>query len=319
MLSGGMPEAECADLLRSMAERGETDEELLGMLEAVDGMACRWGPAEAIDMCGTGGDGAGTFNVSTAASFVAAAAGCAVAKHGNRSSSGACGSADVFEALGCDLDAGPRRAEELLSRHRICFMFAPRFHPAMKRVAGARRRAGGRTAFNLLGPLANPAGVAAQLVGVAPGFGPERMARLLAGRGAERAMAVCSQDGADELVTSCPCSYALESGGASERGTLSPEDAGLDRCRPEELRVAGRAEALSAFAGAVDGTAPRAVWQTAAFNAGAGLFVSGAAPSVKEGVEASVEAVRSGAAAKKLDAFVADAGRPELLEGMRDG
>ena len=318
MLSGRMDEGRCARLLSEMAGRGETDEELLGMLDALDELACRWGPAEAIDMCGTGGDGAGTFNVSTAASFVAAASGCAVAKHGNRSSSGACGSADVFESLGCDLGAGPERAAQLLGRHRICFMFAPRFHPAVGRAAGARRRAGRRTAFNIIGPLANPARVRSQLVGVDPRFGPERMARLLAGRGAETAMAVCSADGADELVTSCACRYALVSGGASESGTVSPEDVGLQKCGARELRVSGRAEALAAFVGAIDGTAPRAVRETAAFNAGAGLFVAGAAGSVKEGVQMSLEAVGCGAAAKKLDAFVADAGKPELLEAIRN-
>ena len=315
-----MPEQECADVLARMAERGETDEELLGMLDAMDEVARRWGPAKgAIDVCGTGGDGAGTFNVSTAAAFVAAAAGCPVAKHGNRSSSGACGSADVFEALGCDLESGPRRCQELLARHRICFMFAPRFHPAVGRVAGARRRAGGRTAFNIVGPLANPAGVEAQLVGVAPGFGPARMAKLLARRGAKSAMAVCSADGADELVTSCACRYALESGGASESGVISARDVGLEDSGGAELRVGGRGEALAAFVGAVDGTAAKAVWQTAAFNAGAGLFVAGMAGSVKEGVAAAAEAVRGGAAAKKLDEFVSDAGSPELLEGIRRG
>lgn len=318
MLSGGMPEKECARLLSEMAARGETDGELLGVLEAMDELACRWGPARgAIDMCGTGGDGAGTFNISTAASFVAAAAGCRVAKHGNRSSSGACGSADVFESLGCDLESGPQRCAELLERHGICFMFAPRFHPAMRRVAGARRIAGGRTAFNIAGPLANPAGVGAQLVGVAPGFGAARMARLLAGRGARTAMAVCSRDGADELVTSCACEYALESGGRSESGVLRPGDVGLSASDISELRVAGRPEALAAFAGAVDGTAPRAVRETAAFNAGAGLFVAGIAGSVREGVGMAADAIGSGAAAKKLDGFVADAGRPELLEAIR--
>ena len=320
MLSGNMPEGECVEFLKTMASRGQTDAELLGMLEAMDEFAVSAGPAgEAIDMCGTGGDGAGTFNISTAASFVAAAAGCRVAKHGNRSSSGVTGSADIFEALGCNLDAGPERVRELLARHRICFMFAPRFHPAMKHVAGARRKVGGRTAFNIAGPLANPAGVRAQLVGVGSGFEPERMARLLQARGARTAMAVCSADGDDELVTSCPCRYTLRSESKTESGTISAADVGLSESSKSDLLVHDSREALRALVGAIDGTAARAVRETAAFNAGAGLFVAGKASSVKEGVASALGAVSSGAASKKLDRFVADAGNAEALEAIRNG
>ena len=320
MLSGDMSESQCVEFLGALASRGETDGELLGMLDAMDEFVVSAGPAgEAIDVCGTGGDGAGTFNVSTAASFVAAAAGCQVAKHGNRSSSGATGSADVFEALGCDLDAGPERARELLAKHGICFMFAPRFHPAMKRVAGARRKLGGRTAFNIVGPLANPAGVRAQLVGVGAGFEPERMARLLQVRGARAAMSVCSADGDDELVTSCPCRYALRSESKTESGAISAADVGLSESNKSEILVHGSGEALRVLVGAIDGTAARAVRETAAFNAGAGLFVAGKASSVMEGVETALDAVSSGAASKKLDRFVADAGNTEALEAIRNG
>lgn len=320
MLSGLMPEDECAALLSRMASRGETDGEILGLLDEMDRLAVRAGPAgDAIDMCGTGGDKMGTFNVSTAASFVAAACGCPVAKHGNRSSSGASGSADMFEALGCDLDAGPDRTAQLLARHGICFMFAPRFHPALARVAGARRRAGGRTIFNIAGPLANPAGVRAQLVGVGPGFGTDRMARLLAARGARAAMAVRSADGHDELVTSCACSYDLRAGGRSESGTVSAADVGLEPSGGAELRAGSLPEAARAFVGAIDGTAPRAVYQTAAFNAGAGVFVAGGADSIGDGVALALEAIEGGAAAAKLDEFVADAGSPEALEAIRVG
>lgn len=320
MLSGGMGEDECVALLESMASRGETDAELLGILDAMDEFAVKAGPAGgAIDMCGTGGDGAGTFNISTAASFVAAAAGCRVAKHGNRSSSGGTGSADAFEALGCDLDSGPGRISELLARHGICFMFAPRFHPAMKLVAGARRRVGRRTAFNMAGPLANPAGVEAQLVGVGGGFEPERMAGLLRARGARTAMSVCSADGDDELVTSCGCRYALHSGGRLESGSVSAAGVGLAESGRGELLARGPREALRALVGSIDGTASRGARETVAFNAGAGLFVAGEADSLKEGVGMALEAVSSGAASKKLDAFVADAGKREALEEIRDG
>jgi len=169
ILSGNTNIAENTDFLSSLAEKGETDDELLGMLDKMQELSLKIEPKNAgtmIDMCGTGGDQLQTFNVSTTASFVVAAAGGVVAKHGNRSTSGVSGSADIFEYFGYDLNQEPSKIVQVLEKHKICFMFAQKFHPAMKHVSPARKQLGKRTAFNLLGPLSNPAGVKNQLIGV---------------------------------------------------------------------------------------------------------------------------------------------------------
>lgn len=318
MLSGAASEEQCAAFLLALARKGETGSELAGMLEKISEFAVYAGPVPAgtIDMCGTGGDGRRTFNVSTAASFAAAAAGAGVAKHGNRSSSGGVGSADVLEHFGCDLGSGPAEVRGLLERHGVCFMFAPRFHPAMGRVAQARRRLGCRTAFNLLGPLSNPAGVRDQLVGV-PGPGHMRsMASVLAGRGAARAMVVCSADGTDELTTSSSNSVALLRDGSVSESVVRPEDVGLRRSDPGDLAVSGVREAAAALAGALRGDGPRGAVETVAFNAAGGLVVAGLADSLADGVEAALESVRGGAAWRKFEGFVADAGDRARLEGL---
>jgi len=169
ILSGNTNNQENADFLSNLAEKGETDDELLGMLDKMQELSLKIEPKNAetiIDMCGTGGDQLQTFNVSTTASFVVAAAGGIVAKHGNRSTSGVSGSADIFEYFGYDLNQEPSKIVQVLEKHKICFMFAQKFHPAMKHVSEARKQLGKRTAFNLLGPLSNPAKVKNQLIGV---------------------------------------------------------------------------------------------------------------------------------------------------------
>ena len=178
MLSGKTSDNDNASFLSNLAKKGETDDELLGMLDKMQELSIKVNPKNqgtVIDMCGTGGDKLQTFNVSTTASFVVAAAGGIVAKHGNRSSSGVSGSADIFEYFGYDLNQEPTKIAETLEKHRICFMFAQKFHPAMKHVSAARKQLGTRTAFNLLGPLSNPANVKNQLVGV---FSTEFLDRL---------------------------------------------------------------------------------------------------------------------------------------------
>ena len=315
----GAGAAEVAGLLGALADKGETDDELLGMLDAMMGAAVRAEAPGAIDVCGTGGDGLSTFNASTAAAFIAAAAGARVAKHGNRSSSGGTGSADIFERLGCDLRAGPAEARASLERHGICFLFAQRYHPAMARVAGARRMLGRRTAFNLLGPLANPAGVSAQLVGVPDAGLLRRIPAILGRRGAERAMAVRSGNGADELETGAANEACSLGPGGVSCEVVRPEDLGLRRSGPGEISVGGPDEAFSAFAGAVAGTARRAVVETAALNAGGALAVTGLAPSLGDGVRAALDTVKDGGAWRLLEGFVRDAGDAASLEGVAGG
>lgn len=327
-----------ADFLVEMAGRGESDEELLGFADAVSSRAIGvdlppppfGGPAA--DVCGTGGDGMRTVNVSTAAAFVAAAAGAPVAKYGNRSSSGGTGSADIVEALGCDLWAGPAAAAEAFGRLGVCFMFAQAHSPSMRNVAAARRIAARRTAFNVAGPLTNPARVKRQLVGVSsPGL-LEAVPRLLAARGAELAVAVRSSDGMDELSAGAPSDVcearAAEGGGGRRAGPavrryrVDPGALGLrggGRAGAAGLRVGSAGEALRRFVAAVDGEAGTAVQDTVELNAAAAVYAGGAAAGLEEGLAAARGAVDSGRASRLLDEFVSMRGRPGALEEARRG
>lgn len=328
-----------ADLLAEMAGRGESDEELLGFADAVSSRAIGvdlppppFG-GQAADVCGTGGDGMRTVNVSTAAAFVAAAAGAPIAKYGNRSSSGGTGSADIVEALGCDLWAGPAAAAEAFGRLGVCFMFAQAHSPSMRNVAAARRIAARRTAFNVAGPLTNPARVRRQLVGVSsPGL-LEAVPRLLAARGAELAVAVRSSDGMDELSAGAPSDVcearAADGGGGRRAGSaplrryhVDPKKLGLrcgGRAAAPDLRVGSAGEALRMFVAAVDGAAGNAVQDTVELNAAAAVYAGGAAAGLEEGLAAARGAVDSGRASKLLDEFVSLRGRPGALEEARRG
>ena len=325
-----------ADLLLLMAGRGETDAELLGFLDAVSARAGRVDlpppmGARAIDVCGTGGDGMRTVNVSTAAAFVAAAAGVPVAKYGNRSSSGGTGSADIVEALGCDLWAGPAAEAAAFGRLGVCFMFAQAHNPSMRNVAEARRIAARRTAFNVVGPLTNPARVRRQLVGVSSSRLVEAVPRLLVARGAELAVAVRSSDGMDELSAGAPsdvcearaCGDAAgRPGPPVRRYRVEPSSLGLrggGRAEPSDLRAGSPAEALRLFVAAIDGTACSAVQDTVELNAAAAVYAGGAAADIPAGLEAARAAVESGRASGLLDGFVAMCGRPERLEEARRG
>lgn len=335
ILSGETDDGQNARFLKGLATKGETDEELSCLLDAMMAKAVRvrLGTKSAIDVCGTGGDMHQTFNISTAAAFVAAAAGCTVAKHGNRSTSGVSGSADVFESMGCDMRAGPSRISEILDRHRICFMFAQQFHPAMRHVAAARRALGIRTAFNLLGPLANPAGVAGQMVGVSSADLLHRIPRILLKRGAARVMTVMSEDGMDELSTSSSNSIVmvaassetppswLRSASAQRatavQRTVRPEDVGLHRSEACELRIKDKRGAVRAFVNVLDGTASRAMSETVALNAAGALLVAGAADGLAEAVEVCTDAISGGRTARVLEKFVGDTGDATMLEGIR--
>lgn len=315
MLAGEGTDETYAAILGAMASREQSDGELGAMLDAIRGFMVRveWNGDPAIDVCGTGGDGLGTFNVSTAAAFVAAAAGAVVAKHGNRSSSGGSGSAEIFEGLGVDVTACP--VERMLETYRICFMFAPRYHRAARHVAAARRMLGKRTVFNALGPLCNPAGVRRQLVGVSDTGMVERMPRILAGCGAERVVCVMSEEGADELLAvsgNVVCSYV---DGTYRTGTVRPEDVGARRATMSDVLLGGR-DPLAAFAGAVCGRAGTGAVHTVAMNAGAGLYAAGLAGDLRGGFGDALEAIESGRAEKLLYGFAKRYGNVAVLEGM---
>ncbi len=322
MLSGSTSEQQSIDFLGALAEKGETDDELLGMLDKMQEFSLRVEPGDRgtpIDMCGTGGDGLYTFNVSTAASFVVAAAGGTVAKHGNRSSSGASGSADVFEYFGYDLDQGPPQVADILDRHGICFMFAQKFHPAMRHVSSARKKLGRRTAFNLLGPLSNPARVKNQLVGVSSADLLCRLPLLLKQGGAQSVIAVRSDDGMDEFSTSAVNRIATLQNGRVLTSSVDPEAVGLHKSSLRDIQIETRRQAIESFVGVLDNTANRAMTETTALNAAGGLIVAGIADGFGEAVETALSAIRDGKAFKTLEGFVQDTGDIARLREMTDG
>lgn len=302
VMAGGATPAQLGALLAALHVRGETVDEIAGFAAAMRAAAVPVRIADgAIDTCGTGGDGSNTFNISTVSAIVAAGAGARVAKHGNRAASSACGSADVLEALGVRIDLGPEGVAACVEEAGIGFMFAPRFHPAMRHAAPVRREIGIRTVFNILGPLANPAGVRRQLLGVpTPALG-ETMARVLGELGAVHALVVHG-DGLDEISPTGPTRTWEVRDGSVREGTIDPDHIGLGRA-PRERLVGGDASRNADIARRVlegeDGPARTAVL----LNAGAACYVAGLAQDVGEGVALAARAIDGGAAAASLARF----------------
>jgi anthranilate phosphoribosyltransferase len=302
VMEGRAAPASLGALLAVLVMKGERPAELVGFARTMRAHAVQLArPAgEVFDTCGTGGDRAGTFNISSAAALVVAACGVKVAKHGNRSVSSRCGSADVFERLGVHVTAPPAVVERSLHEAGIAFFFAPTFHPAMKHAAQTRRELGIRTAFNLLGPLTNPAGVARQIVGVPRSELTELLARSLLRLGSERAWVVHGADGIDEISTTGYTKVSECRGGSVNTFYLHPSDVGLAKAAPRDLQGgdAGENAAITRRVLAGERGAPRDV---VLFNAGAALFVAGKVTSMVEGIRRAAEAVDSGAAASTLD------------------
>ncbi|WP_268542838.1 anthranilate phosphoribosyltransferase [Candidatus Nitrosotenuis cloacae] len=316
LLSDGVSDKEKAEFLRFLAKKGETNDELYAMLEKMDGLGVHISPRCAgtlIDVCGTGGDRLSTFNISTTASFVIAASGGYVAKHGNRSVSGVSGSADIFEYFGYDLSASPERVTQILEENRIAFLFAQKFHPAMKHVAAARRLLGTRTAFNLLGPLCNPAGVKNQLIGVFSDDLLQRVVMILKRHGAQNIMTVRSEDGLDELSTSSKNKICLLKDGKIETRTINPHEYGLHDASIRDLQVSSKQDAIKAFLSVLDGTANRSMKEITILNSAAGLIVANIADDFGDGIEMSRQALESGTAYSFFSKFVANCGNPQKI------
>jgi len=260
-------------------------------------------PDNLIDIVGTGGDGAHTFNISTAATFVCAAAGARVAKHGNRSVSSKSGSADVLEALGANINLKPESIGRCIEEVGVGFMFAPNHHGAMKHAAPVRRELGVKTIFNILGPLTNPAGAPHELMGV---FHPDLVgiqARVLQRLGSRRVMVVHGMEGLDEISISGPTMVGeLKDGNISEY-TIAPQDFGLKTRDGSALKVSGVEQSKSMVLAAL-ANEPGAARDIVALNAGAAIYVAGLAPTVAGGVQKALTVISNGAARKKLDAFV---------------
>jgi len=302
IMEGRAAPAQIAGLLIALAMKGERPSEVVGLARVMRAKAMPLSRAagEVFDTCGTGGDRAHTFNVSTVAALVVAACGVRVAKHGNRSVSSRCGSADLFEALGVNITAPPSVVERCLHEAGIAFFFAPTFHPSMRHAGPTRKELGVRTAFNLLGPLTNPAGASRQLVGVPRPELTELVARSLGLLGSARAWVVHGADGLDEISTTGYTKISEYHNGAVNTFYLHPADVGLAKASPESLR-GGDAADNARTAHAVLAGEPGSARDIVLLNAGASLLIAGAAPSVRDGIALGARALDSGAARASLD------------------
>ena len=304
MMQGQATPTQIGGLLMGLRVRGETVDEIVGAVRAMRAhMVPVRAPDGVIDTCGTGGDGAHTLNISTAVAFVVAGCGVPVAKHGNRAMSSRSGAADVLEALGVNLDAPMEDTGRTLSEGGVAFLFAQRHHGAMKHVGSSRRELGTRTIFNLLGPLSNPAGARRQLLGVFSARWLEPVAEVLRALGSERAWVVHGGDGLDELTTTTHSYVAELHGGSITRFEVSPEEAGVPRSQPGDLRGGDARENAAALRALLCGqTGPYR--DIVVLNAAAALVVAGRADTLARGAEAARESIDTGAAAARLDALV---------------
>lgn len=305
IFSGELTDAQIGAFMGALSTKGETVEELAGAARAMRKKAVRIETAgtDVVDTCGTGGDGANTFNISTTTAFVVAGCGVTVAKHGNRSVSSQCGSADLLETLGVRIDTDPEIVEEAIAEIGIGFMFAPRFHGAMKYAANARKQIGLRSIFNMLGPLTNPAAANCQLLGV---FAPElteMFASALKLLGAKRAMVVHGHDGLDEISVCAPTRVSELKDARISTYDISPETFFGQRAAPEDIEGGGpeiNAEITTAILSGEKGAKRDVVL----INSAAALVITGRAENIASGVKLAEKAIDSGAARDKLDALI---------------
>ncbi len=318
IMEGRANDAQIAGFLIALAMKGERASEIVGLARTMRANAVKLSThhERVFDTCGTGGDRSGTFNISSCAALIVAACGVAVAKHGNRSVSSLSGSADVFEALGVNVTAPPAVVERCLTSAGIGFFFAPTFHPSMRHVGQARRSLGVRTAFNLLGPLTNPAGATRQIVGVPRSELTELMARALLLLGSERAWVVHGADGIDEISTTGYTKISECRDGAVKTFYLHPSDVGLPKAAVGALQGGSAADNAQIITRVLDGGRGPAR-DVVVLNAGAALFVAGSAASIQDGMAMATKAIDQGAARRTLadlvslsstDASVAGAG-----------
>lgn len=297
--------AQIAGLLVALRMKGETADELAGFVRSLRKHAITLPhvTGEVFDTCGTGGDGMHTFNISTATALVVAACGVKVAKHGNRSVSSACGSADVLEALGVNISLSPEKSGECLNGIGIVFLFAPLYHPAFANVGPVRKELGVRTIFNFLGPLVNPTFPRRQIVGVSDPTKMPVIAEALRLLGSEHAMVVRSSDGHDELTTTAAAEVYEVVGGEVKRFEIDPQQYGFARAKQEALKGGDAKENAKIIHSVLSGeTGPRL--DTVLFNSGAALFVAGRAKDIREGIAVAREAIKAENAMRLLDRFI---------------
>ncbi len=309
LMSGNATPAQIGAFLTALRLKGETWQEMAAAAQVMRNYALKVphnisSEEPLVDTCGTGGDKKGTFNVSTAAAFIVAAAGIKVAKHGNRSVSSKCGSADVLEALGIKIDMPPEMAADCLMETGLCFLFAPLYHPAMKNVMGPRRELGFRTIFNLIGPLANPAGANVQLLGVSDFRLTEKMAFALDELGCQRALVVFGEEGYDEFTITGSTKVSELREGRITTYYVDPEDLGFERCEEPEALVGGDAkENACLIEDILSGREKGPKRDMVILNAGAALYAAGKTIDLKAGVRLAEEVIDSGAAIQKLESL----------------
>ncbi len=306
IMAGEATQAQIAGFLVALRAKGETAEEIAGCAEAMREHVLRVHPTrtDVVDIVGTGGDGANTWNISTAAALVAAAAGAAIAKHGNRAASSASGAADVLEALGFRLELPPERIERSIDELGFGFLFAQAHHPAMRHAAPVRRELATRTVFNVLGPLTNPAGARALMLGV---YSPEltrTLAEALVQLGATRAYVVHGAGGIDELSPLGPNLVCEVEDGTVREYELDPLDLGVERCAPEELRGGDPAANAAALRAVLSGEEQGGHRSAVVLNAAGGIAAAGHAETLREGIAVAREAIDSGASLARLDELV---------------
>jgi anthranilate phosphoribosyltransferase len=303
---GRATDAQIGAFIMAMKMKGETVEELEGAASFFREKATKVDvedPDNLVDTCGTGGDLSETFNVSTITAFVLAGAGIRVAKHGNRSVSSKSGSADLLEFLGAKIDLGPEQVKRMIEEIGIGFMFAPLFHPAMKRVVGPRREVGIRSLFNLIGPLSNPAGAKRQLLGVFSDQFVEKVARVLLRLGVKRAVVVHGRDGIDEVSISAPTTVAEVSGGEVCIYEFTPEELGFRRYPIDYIKVKSVEESAKVAMSVLKGE-PSPALDMVLLNSAFGIFVSGMADDLKTALEVAKDSIKGGKAQRKLSEFI---------------
>lgn len=308
IMTGGATDAQIAAYLMALRMKGETHDEIAGSARAMRANAhhvpTRFDAAELLDTCGTGGDKSGTFNISTTVAFVAAGAGIRVAKHGNRAASSKCGSADVLQALGVNLDLTPEQVGECVETVGVGFLFAPKLHPAMRYAIGVRRELGVRTIFNILGPLTNPAGARRQLMGVFAADLTDLLAHVLGELGSVSAMVVSGYGGLDELTTTGPNKVSHFQNGAVRSYELNPADLGFRGAPISELQGGDPAQNAAILRGVLSGGIDDAKRDVVLLNGAAALVAGGVATTIQEGITQAAQVIDSGAALAKLEALI---------------
>ena len=305
IMSGQASQIQMASFLTALAIKGETIDEITACAAGMRAHCVRLlHDVDALEIVGTGGDGANSFNISTTSAFVIAAGGVPVAKHGNRAASSKCGAADVLESLGVDITLAPEDSARLLAEQNFCFLFAQNYHISMKYVAPVRKELGIRTVFNILGPLSNPAGANRELMGVYDEALVEPLAQVMSKLGVTRGMVVYGQDRLDEISMSAPTSVCEIRDGWFQSYELTPEQFGYPRCGKQALAGGAPAENAAITRSILEGTERGAKRQAVCLNAGAALYIGGRAGTMAGGVKQAEELIDSGAALEKLEEIV---------------